>query len=66
MASHRPAESHGRVSYPGTQHKKIDLKNKIKEIIDLCKDENTVVTKDINGMADAERGILNLLQQADV
>ena len=52
MTSHR-AESQGRASYGVNQHKKVELKNKIKEIIDLCKEENGVVIKDVNGMADA-------------
>jgi hypothetical protein len=55
-----------RASFTNTNHKKSELKNKIREIIDLCKDENASVTRDLSRAAETEEGIYNLLKGANV
>jgi hypothetical protein len=61
----QPEFSQKRNSYQVEISKKAEIKNRIKEIIDLCKDENSAVHKEMGGVIEAERGVYNLLNQAD-
>lgn len=62
----QPEYSQKRGGYPLENAKKNEIKNRIKEIIDLCKDENSAVHREMTGVIEAEKGVLNLLGQAEV
>jgi hypothetical protein len=61
----QPDNSQRRSTYQVEAGKKSEIKNRIKEIIDLCKGENSAVQAEMAGVIREEREVYDLLGRAD-